>query len=291
VASEPPARGPDCRSDDQERTAIARAIDAAVADHVRIISTSLGLPGTNGELIAAVQRALDAGIVVVAATGDKRVPSVVNPAAIRGTVAVAAVDEDYLPWSGNVAGDRAAFVISAPGFRVPTGYFRADRWSSMQVGTGTSEATPLVAGGLALVAARYPSATGNQLIQHLIHNPAGNRPFGLDPDYGYGVISVPRMLAADPTQWPDVNPLRDRSTQGAPIAPVAPAPVAADAAVPPKSVETAAHPVPPASDTSRDRLLQLARIVVAMGSGALLLAMLRRRDGARSHTRAPTRGD
>lgn len=299
VASESPARGPECRSDDQERSAIARAIDAAVADHVRIISTSLGLPGTSDELIAAVQRALDAGVVVVAATGDKRVSTVVNPAAIRGTVAVAAVDEDYLPWAGNVAGDREAFVISAPGFRVPTGYFRAGRWSSMQLGTGTSEATPLVAGALALVAARYPNATGNQLIQNLIHNPAGDRPFGLDPDYGYGVVSVSKMLAADPTRWPDVNPLRDPAAPGAPgapvpVAPVAPVPVAPaarDVAAPSESQDTAAHPVLPGPDASTDRLLELARIVVTVGTGALLLASFRRRDGARSHTRAPTRGD
>src|SRR5947209_8457473 len=58
VASEYGARGPLCRTPDQELSALARAIDAAVADHVRIISTSLGLVDGSEELSNSVQRAL-----------------------------------------------------------------------------------------------------------------------------------------------------------------------------------------------------------------------------------------
>ena len=42
-------------------------------------------------------------------------------------------------------------------------------WVSGSDRTGTSDAAPIVAGALALVKSKYPDATGNQLIQQLIH--------------------------------------------------------------------------------------------------------------------------
>jgi len=212
------AAGDQCRTTSPGK-AMGAAIDRAIADHARIISTSDGGAAPDPDERAAVQRALDAGVVVVAAAGNAPyVDSVVYPAAYPGVVAVAAVDRDDRPWDGNVAGNRNAFVISAPGVRVETGSFVNDQWTSEAQATGTSDAAPLVAGSLALLAARYPGATGNQLIQDLIHNPDGDRQFGFDPEYGYGVVSPQKMLAADPTHYPDVNPLLTAAVTAAPAA-------------------------------------------------------------------------
>ena len=63
---------------------------------------------------------------------------------------------------------------------------------------------------LALVKSKYPEATGNQLIQHLIHFVFGaedDSTWGWRRDIGFGSASVPNMLAHDPTGWPDENPL------------------------------------------------------------------------------------
>jgi subtilisin family serine protease len=199
-----------------EGLAVAHAIEAAAADGARIISTSLG--GTDSPVLrAAVEQVVREGVVVVAAAGDGPLdPAIRYPAAYRGVVAVAAVDRDDEPWTGNVAIGRNAFVISAPGVDIPTGSFEKGRWSSEVVYTGTSEAAPLVAGSLALVAAKYPGATGNQLIQSLIHNPAGDRDFGFDTAVGYGVVSPLKMLQTDPRQYPDVNPLLDPTATAGP---------------------------------------------------------------------------
>ncbi|MEO5711425.1 MAG: S8 family serine peptidase, partial [Nocardioidaceae bacterium] len=72
--------------------------------------------------------------------------------------------------------------------------------------TGTSFAAPIIAGSLALVKSKYPDATGNQLVQQLIHNTSSGK-YAWDRDYGFGLVSMSKMLATDPTAWPDVNPL------------------------------------------------------------------------------------
>jgi hypothetical protein len=59
---------------------------------------------------------------------------------------------------------------------------------------------------LALAKSKYPDATGNQLVQALIHNPSGGT-FAWDRVYGFGIVSVSRLLAQDPTGWPDEYPL------------------------------------------------------------------------------------
>jgi subtilisin family serine protease len=80
------------------------------------------------------------------------------------------------------------------------------RWVSGTEHDGTSSPTPLVAGALALVKEKYPTATGNQLVQHLIHH-TGRDEYGWQRKTGFGVLRIDKMLATDPTGWPDVNPL------------------------------------------------------------------------------------
>lgn len=63
-----------------------------------------------------------------------------------------------------------------------------------------------MAGALALVKQKYPTATGNQLIQQLIHNTSRDS-MGWQRVVGFGILRLDRMLATDPTGWPDVNPL------------------------------------------------------------------------------------
>ncbi|MGQ0631842.1 MAG: S8 family peptidase [Sporichthyaceae bacterium] len=211
--------------------ASADAIDLAVSQEARIISASFGSASSNPLESAAIQRALDAGVVVVAAAGNaSKEDNVIYPAAHPGVVAVAAVDRGAKPWVGNVAGDREKLVISAPGVELATGSFDGERWRSSALVTGTSEAAPIVAGGLALVASKYPKATGNQLIQHLIRNPGGTREFGKDLEYGYGIMSVTKMLAADPTEQPDVNPLIE-AAEPAPASTTAPEPTVEQASI------------------------------------------------------------
>jgi hypothetical protein len=159
-----------------------------------------------------------AGGVWVAAAGDRYDPAtrgmIDSPAGLAGFVAVLALDQDAQPADLNPArkiidGTKLGYpTISAPGVEIPSVAWQDGGWRSGVPQTGTSHATALVAGALALVKSKYPEATGNQLIQHLIHYDTDPESFTWSEERGFGVVSVRNMLANDPTGWPDVNPLR-----------------------------------------------------------------------------------
>jgi len=184
---------------------IATTVDAAVGDGADIISMSIGLADLP-PIHRAIRRALDAGVVVVTGAanphyeGDNTAPSI-----YPGVVGVSAVDE-YAQLDRGTVRDESADV-AAPGVYVGQGAVRpSGSWSSLAWGTGTSPATAITAGALALVKSKYPQATANQLIQHLIHTPRGDG-YDWQPGYGFGIVNVTKMLATSPTQWPDENPL------------------------------------------------------------------------------------
>jgi subtilisin family serine protease len=97
-------------------------------------------------------------------------------------------------------------VISAPGVGIQCGGWVDGAWRSEAWGGGSSQATAIVSGALALVRSAYPEATGNQLVQHLIRHTTDDT-LEFWPEFGFGLISVTEMLAEDPTRWADVNPL------------------------------------------------------------------------------------
>lgn len=60
---------------------------------------------------------------------------------------------------------------------------------------------------------KYPDATGNQMIQSLLHNTGSeDHPLEFDANdgFGYGTASLTRVLAADPLQYPDESSLLDK---------------------------------------------------------------------------------
>jgi hypothetical protein len=73
---------------------------------------------------------------------------------------------------------------------------------------------------LAVAKQKYPKATGNQLIQSLIHNTT-DADHELIRDttngYGYGPASLTHLLEVDPQKYPNKNPLMDKAS-GVPTA-------------------------------------------------------------------------
>jgi MYXO-CTERM domain-containing protein len=188
----------------------------AVEDKVDIISFSTT---SVFSLDVVIEDAIEAGIVVVAG-GGKPDESISSPASIPGVVSVLAFDKNGRAWKHNpgmklsLTDDSEAWefgypVISAPGVDVPAGAMdRSGAWGSRYPRTGTSDATPMVAGMLALLKSAHPKATGNQLIQQLIHYPGAGESLQWDAQFGFGAASITQMLkGAEPTQWPDINPL------------------------------------------------------------------------------------
>jgi len=201
----------------------AKAIVAAVAAGAQIISMSQG-GGDSPELAAAVAGALRRGVVIVAGLSNTLVETFGQfPAMSNGVVGVQAIDS-----AGNIqTTDGAPNVnpstkVAGPGVGIlGQGGLTSKKWESQSTIHGTSFATPVVAGFLALVKQKYPKATGNQLIQTLIHNTGAgdHKPvFDASNKLGYGIVSITSMLAVDPTTYPDMNPLVSAAAGASPTA-------------------------------------------------------------------------
>ncbi|MFT4258277.1 S8 family peptidase [Microbacterium sp.] len=194
------------------RFALDIAISDAVAAGADIISISWGGAADVSDGIA---EAIASDVVVVAAMSNEDGISF-WPAGMNGVVAVQAFGEDRKIQIGeygtpNVSED---VEIAAPGLNVLVPG-SADSWDAQSLNSGTSLATPIVAGMLAVVKQKYPDATGDQLIQSLIHNTGtkGEHEPEWNHSTGYGAASLTGMLAVDPTKYPDENPLFDSTDE------------------------------------------------------------------------------
>lgn len=148
----------------------------AVSRGARVISMSLGARVRPGELFPQTyeilaQRALERGTVIVAAAGnDSRRPQdiqpVGRPANCPSILAVAALDKAIAPSffsNAGINGQGGEINIAAPGRDVHS----AAPGGGYQQMSGTSMATPHVAGAVALLAQATPNASAAELMAGL----------------------------------------------------------------------------------------------------------------------------
>lgn len=134
---------------------ITRAIYWGIRQHVQVISMSLSGPDDDATLAKAIKVAAQAGIVVVAASGNDGHGYISFPAGDPGAISVGASDfNDAIASFSNFG---AGLTLVAPGTAIP-GYMPfhptlISREIGQQPGfsilQGTSMATPLVAGAIA----------------------------------------------------------------------------------------------------------------------------------------------
>ena len=133
-------------------------------------------------------------VVVIAAAGNRGsgTVSVGAPATMPGVLTVGGVTED------GIASDAASSQGITIGVMAPSeGLVGAVPGGGYVSWTGTSGATPIVAGIAALVRSAYPSMDANNVINRLLvtATPASeNIP---DPLYGYGLVNAYAALTAD----------------------------------------------------------------------------------------------
>lgn len=171
----------------------AEGIEWAARNGARVICLASG--GTDPRAYTkALEVARQADAVVVAGTGNRpRATSVVSPAKLPGVLAVGAVDQ-----SGAIAPFSATgpeVVIAAPGTQITsTGLSKTYNKTD-----GTSDATAIVAGAVALVRAKYPDLDAPGVINRLTATSTDRGAPGRDPAYGFGVLDLMKALTADVT--------------------------------------------------------------------------------------------
>ncbi|MEU1685653.1 type VII secretion-associated serine protease mycosin [Micromonospora sp. NPDC005707] len=243
-----PIRGKE-KSEGGDTKDLAAGIDFAVSHGADVISISAAA-GADVELQQAIRTALQADVVIVAAAGNTTASSTVEyPASDTDVIAVGGIDRN---------GDHAAISVSGPEIDVvapAVDIYSTGINGGYRVGTGTSDATAIVAGAAALIRSRYPNLPAQEVAHRLTATAIDKGPPGRDDEYGYGVIDLVAALTAD---------------------------------VPPLGFETPSVTAPPAAgngngngngndDNSTAR--GLVTLGVLLAAGGLYLAWRRRRRG------------
>ena len=184
------------------RETIAEAIRFAADQRVGVISISMEpiggfFPTSVNDAIAYAQQR---DVVVVASAGNKG-GDLSEFARQPGVVSVSAVDRKGKVWEGSSRGHELA--VSAPGVDV---IMSVNGGNGYGVTDGTSPATAITAGVVALIRARFPDLDAANVVNRLIRTTTDKGEKGRDAYYGFGVIDPVRALTA--TIAPvDSNPL------------------------------------------------------------------------------------
>lgn len=184
-----PARVLNARGAGRDGT-IAQAMRWAVRERADIINLSLGGARSTRVLKDAVRHATRNGVLVVASAGNSGGTRPMYPAGYSDALAVGATDfRDRMTWWSQHG---SWLDITAPGARIVS-TVPGDGYA---IGSGTSFSAPLVAGAAALVWAKHPGWSVDQLRAALLRGAADAGPIGPDAWTGVGVPDVDGMLGA-----------------------------------------------------------------------------------------------
>ena len=149
---------------------LVECLDYARTHGAKVINCSFETPGPiNGSLSNAFWRLRNDGIVVVAAAGNSGLDTDIAPRypacfAIDNIISVMASSrsDTYLGYNFGAT----TIDLAAPGFEILSTYYRSD--SDYYSMSGTSMAAPCVAGAAALILAKFPHLTPQQVINRIL---------------------------------------------------------------------------------------------------------------------------
>lgn len=174
--------------------ACASGIIWAVDHGARVISISLGYSQGGTFLRAAVTYATATGAVIVAASGNTPGIPVLFPARLPEVIAVTATDNRDMLGPFCTTGPEVD--VCAPGVMILTTTDSTSQPNSHRFETGTSMATPFVAGVAALLIETAPWLSSAE-VARIIRDTADDRgPPGWDAGYGHGRVNAAMAIAS-----------------------------------------------------------------------------------------------
>jgi len=185
-------QGTSIPADDQ----IARAVIWAVDNGADVISLSL-TRNTRDWPVSwddAFGYAEDNDVVVVAAAGNRSAgtEAVGAPATMPGVLTVGGVDRGGFA-SATASSQGITIGVMAPSEDL-VGAYPGDRYAEW---AGTSGATPIVAGIVALVRSAYPNLDAANVINRILSTATPVTATTPDPLYGYGLVDAYQAVVAD----------------------------------------------------------------------------------------------
>ena len=172
TATDGAASSGSCKQGAKELDTIANLINQAIDDGAQIISISLSNNERGSEIKWAITRAINEGVIIVSSSGNEAIyDDFTHLGRWSGVVGVTAINTDgtfasYSSWGNGV-------VTAAVGGPVT---IRDANTGELTTTSGTSNATALVSGMLALARQKWPEATTNQILQSLVRS-------GLNPNH------------------------------------------------------------------------------------------------------------
>lgn len=187
-------------------SAIANALDHARINGAKVVNISLGgSSGASTDLRAAVNRATQAGVIIVVSAGNAATgqtasaspsgfaASLADPAIARGLVIIAG--------SSNADGSHSSFSFGAAGYEAATltalgvDVSAQDHTGAQFSYSGTSFSAPQIAGAIALLADAFPNMTSAEIVARLFDTATDAGATGDDAIFGQGVLNVARAYA------------------------------------------------------------------------------------------------
>lgn len=174
-------------------THVAQAVRHAAEVNADIICMSLGGPTRSEEVSNAIQEARKKGVIIVCAAGNDG-GSVNFPAALPETVAVGAVNSEGQGCEFSSRGRQ--IVVAAPGERITSTWLNDD-YATL---SGTSMATPFVAGVLALYVAAWKGRDDRPNCFDVLRETCTDvGEAGRDNIYGWGLIDPKKLIEGGKT--------------------------------------------------------------------------------------------
>ena len=171
---------------------------AAAARSPGVINLSLGSQVFDRLEEQAVLTAFREGSIVVASSGNEFQEGNPSeyPASLNHVLTVAATDEHDKPTFFSSSSNSVD--LAAPGQNIPVAEPLAYDPSGYGVDDGTSFAAPIVTGATAWVWTARPQLDNTQIFELMRRSARDVWDPGFDQDTGFGVVNIPRALAAAP---------------------------------------------------------------------------------------------